>query len=166
MKEKLKEKIVAVIVVGILAILVVGAGSFYAGTKYALAKRGGGMMGGNFQPGQGGMNPIGTAKNRQAAGASFVNGDIIAKDDKSVTIKMRDGGSKIVFFSSTCEVGKFVSGAITDLSVGNSVMINGKTNTDGSVTATSIQIRPAGEINQAGPGGAQTGQATVPAAQK
>ena len=73
----------------------------------------------------------------------MVSGDIISKDAMSITVKLRDGGSKIVFFSDTTEISRFASGSASDLLVGKSVMVNGKTNDDGSVTAQSIQLRPA-----------------------
>lgn len=79
----------------------------------------------------------------------FLNGEIIAKDDKSITIKIQgDSGSKIVFFSDKTEVSKFASGSLSDLQVGQTVFINGTANTDGNVTAQTVQLRPAAPVNQ------------------
>ena len=36
-----------------------------------------------------------------------------------------------------------MTGALSDVSVGQNIMANGKTNSDGSITAQTIQIRPA-----------------------
>ncbi|OIO07392.1 hypothetical protein CO115_00755 [Candidatus Falkowbacteria bacterium CG_4_9_14_3_um_filter_36_9] len=55
---------------------------------------------------------------------------------------MRDGGSKIVFLSDSTSIGKTTDGTVADLEAGKQVTINGKDNSDGSVTAQSIQIRP------------------------
>ena len=106
--------------------------------------------GGNF--GQGGGNRAG---NRMSGGGA--SGEIIAKDAQSITIKLRDGGSKIVFYSSKTDVLKSVTGVADDIAIGKQVMVVGTGNQDGSITAQSVQIRPDGAKM---PGGAPTGPQT------
>ena len=122
--------------------LVVGGGAFYGGMKYDQSKVSADRQA-RIQQFGGGNGVGGQRGTRGANGGGFAPGKILSKDDKSVTIKMRDGGSKIIFYSDTTEVGKFVNGATNDLEVGKTITVNGSTNSDGSVTAQSIQIRPA-----------------------
>lgn len=72
----------------------------------------------------------------------FIGGTVIARDGQSVTVKLQDGGSKIVFIGGSTQVAKTVSGSLADLAVGTNVMVTGSANPDGSVTAQSVQIRP------------------------
>ncbi len=131
------------IVIGVA--LLVGIGSFYGGMRYAQAKapargaRMGQATGGNGQF-QGAAGRNGAARSGMGG---FVNGDILANDGKTLTVKLRDGGSKIVFLGDTTEILKSVAGAASDLEVGKAVMVIGKTNDDGSMTAQNIQLRPA-----------------------
>lgn len=142
----MKKQIITII--GITATVV--GGSFYAGVKYGQNKifssRGGAAAFANLSPGerQARMQQFGGGMGTRAGGRAdggFVSGEIISKDDKSITIKLRDGGSKIVFYSGSTEIGKSVNGTTGDLSNGKTVMINGKANSDGSITAQLIQIR-------------------------
>lgn len=128
--------------VSILAVaVVVGGGAFYGGMKYAENKAVSDRQQRIQQfSGSGTGFRNGGSGNRTASG--FASGEIISKDGKSVTIKLRDGGSKIVFYSDTTKFGKFVSGALSDLEVGKNVSVDGIANSDGSVTAQSIQLRP------------------------
>ncbi len=83
---------------------------------------------------------MGNVSNRNPQGGA-VNGEIIGKDDKSITVKMRDGGTKIVFFSVSTKVTKTADGLAADLQNGKQVMVIGSANQDGSVSAQAIQIR-------------------------
>ncbi len=135
------------------ALIVVGGASFWGGMTYAANKSAsagetvsrfgqGGTRGGRFGGG----------------GGAF--GRIVAKDATSITIELMGGpnatstgqgtGSKIVLYDTNTQIGKFTTGSLNDLSVGENVSISGTGNSDGSITAQMIQIRPA---NVQRPGG-------------
>ncbi len=134
-------------------IVLMAGGMFYFGMKYGETKASSGRL---TQRGAGGMN-IGPAGGQKRSGAGqltgvsngdFANGDIISKDDKSITIKTKDGGSKIVYYSDATIIGKSISGTVSDLSSGETVMVNGKANPDGSIVSQNIQIRPSVQSRQ------------------
>ena len=131
------KKIIPIIIILIIAI---GGGAFYGGMKYTQSKTQQRFTQRFGQSGSATGTFGGNLGNR--TGAGFATGEIISKDEKNVTIKLRDGGSKIIFYSDTTEVGKFVSGTPNDLEIGKTVIVNGKENQDGSITADSIQLRP------------------------
>lgn len=135
------------ILIGVIVAILAGGGGFYGGMKYGETRSYSTFTdGGTRQEGQGRERPRDGRQIRfgnRVGGGDVVSGEILSKDDKSVTVKLRDGGSRIIFFGSTTEVGKFVSGGLGDLSIGTNVFVNGKANEDGSVVAQSIQIRPA-----------------------
>jgi pectate lyase len=130
--------------------LVVGGGSFYGGMKYAQSNSSAGRQGGfaNLSPEerQARLQQFGQASGsrgmRTMGGSGSTAGEVLAKDDKSIIVKLRDGGSKIIFFAENTSVMKSVSGIIQDLKVGEQITVNGTANQDGSISAASIQIRP------------------------
>jgi len=136
MNKTMVKKIIPIIV----ALIVVGGGAFYGGMKYAQSKTPQGFA----QRQQLGASAIGSLDERTGnrTGVGFIAGEIITKDEKSITVKLQDGGSKIVFLSASTEIVKSVSGNSNDLEIGKTVTINGTANQDGSLTAKSIQMRP------------------------
>lgn len=133
------------IVVAILILVLFSGASFYGGMIYGKGRGtnqqfSDGQNGG-FARGNGTRNTNGGPNSR---GGNFISGEIISKDDKSITIKTPNNGSKIIMLSSTTTISKSTDGALNDLENGKTVMISGTTNTDGSIAAQNIQIRPAG----------------------
>jgi hypothetical protein len=132
------------ILLTILMVVLVGAGSFYAGMTYGKTKNSFVNKNGNSQrigaPGDQGNNQMNESR-RMGQGGGFINGTILSKDDKSITLKLNDSGSKIIFLSDSTKITKSATGTATDLNISSNVMVNGTTNSDGSVTAQNIQIR-------------------------
>ncbi len=79
----------------------------------------------------------------------FLSGTVAAKDAGSITVNTRDGSSHIVLLTPATTVAKSVSGSTSDVSVGAEVVISGATNGDGSVSASTIQLRPATPVQPA-----------------
>ncbi len=134
----------------LITAVVVGGGAFYGGMKYGQSKfsfPGRGNFGdlsaedmqARFQQRDGATNGSDTGAPRMGGG--MVLGEIISKDDKSITVSVKSGGSKIVFLSDSVLVNKSVAGSLGDLGVGDSVSVSGSANSDGSINAKSIQIQ-------------------------
>lgn len=106
------------------------AGSFYGGTQYQKSQP---RQGQNGQSGQ----------FRQGSNqARAVSGQVLNSDDKSMTVKLNDGSSKIVIFSTSTTVSQASASAVVNIKPGQQVMVFGSNNSDGSVTAQNIQINP------------------------
>ena len=88
----------------VAALLFIGGGSFLGGMKYAEAKtakaRGAGR---NMQ-----FSGMGSGEVRMfgAGQGGFSRGEIIKKDDSSITLKMPVGSTKIVFYSASTQIRK------------------------------------------------------------
>jgi hypothetical protein len=144
----------------IIAAVVVGALGFAGGVQYgkAVAPQGGSAQVGAAPGGQG-TGRTGGMTRRGGAGSGFAGGQIISKNDTSITLQSPDGSSLIVFISTSTPVTKSVQGSLSDLTVGEQVSVTGSTNSDGSIVAQSVQVRPAMQADKARASGATT---TVP----
>ncbi|MCL5006925.1 MAG: DUF5666 domain-containing protein [Patescibacteria group bacterium] len=111
-----------------------------------------------------GKSSVNQAANRLASGGSFaqrfaargganginvVSGTVLSKDAQSLTIALPNGNSEIVFYATSTPVEKPTPSSINSVATGSTVVISGTQNSDGSFTASSIQLRGSGQ----GPGG-------------
>lgn len=87
---------------------------------------------------------VGTGANRTRTGGNFrpVAGEVIKSDDKSITVKLIDGSSRIVLLTDKTVISKSSDATRTDVVVGEKVAVFGTDNSDGSVTAQNVQINP------------------------
>jgi beta-lactamase superfamily II metal-dependent hydrolase len=123
-------------IVCLVLIAAVGVGSFFGGMKFQQTKNPSPRQ---FQAGQGRGGQFQGANQNQFRP---VNGDIVSSDDKSITVKLQDGSSKIVIYSDSTTVNKTSEGSRDDLKVGEKVMVIGTVGSDETVTAQSIQLNP------------------------
>lgn len=127
------------LIIGILVVALVAGGAFFAGMKYQQSKtpaRGTGFQmtnGQNFRPG---------GRGQGQAGFRPVTGDILSVDGNSITVKLADGTSKIVFISEKTAINKAATATKDELKVGIRIAAYGTDNTDGSVSAQNIQLNP------------------------
>lgn len=127
----MKNKSLIIVVVGVL---IVGAVAFYAGMKYQQSQRG--QFFRQFSNSQGGQNN----QMRGRMGFRPVAGEIISKDDTSITVKLQDGSSKIILLTDGTSYNRSSEGSKTDLKAGERVAVFGMENSDGSVTAQNIEL--------------------------
>jgi len=123
-----------------IIIILITVVSFYGGMKYSKSDTTG-EISRNFSAMRqrtGG----GTRTNRGMSG-EFLRGEVINADAQSVTMKLRDGGSKIVFIGESTKITKSVDGTLSDLEAGNQILATGEENSDGSYTADNIRLEPA-----------------------
>jgi len=122
----------------VILIVVAAAGGFYAGLQYQKSQ-GAQFAGRSGANGQGFGGRFGGAN-----GANFspVRGQILSISDNSITVKQQDGTTKIVVVSSTTAFANTQKAEKTDLKTGDNVMVEGTTNSDGSVTASNVSINP------------------------
>ena len=126
------------IIYGIVGIIIL-AGVFYGGMVYGKSQ--------TTTPNGNVASTSGFPGTRtRGAGAGFAGatiGQIVSKDSTSITLQLpNNSGSKIIFYSNATQISKMTSGTANDLTGGENISVTGTTNSDGSVTAQNIQIRP------------------------
>ncbi|MBU0649681.1 hypothetical protein KJ605_01955 [Patescibacteria group bacterium] len=135
------------VVIVVLVTILVGGASFYGGTLYQKSKtinaltRQFGTNAGRFADRS--ANPaLSGSAGRAGAGFRPIVGEILGKDDSSLTVKMQDGSSKIILLTETTAINRAEKIEASALNAGDTVRVMGVTNTDGSVTAQDIQLNP------------------------
>ncbi len=123
----------------VIVAIICAAVGFLGGMKYRDAKAPQGTrFDGNImqRQGQNGRTIV------RGSGFRPVNGEVVGRDDKSITVKMSDGSTKIILISSTTTINKAMRGDLSDVLSGNMVAVFGSENSDGSITAQNVQINP------------------------
>ena len=99
------------------------------------------------------------------AGGGFVSGQIISVSGNSMTVSLANGNSQVVFYSSSTPITVIKPTVVSAsaLTAGTRVMVTGTSNSDGSLTATSIQAQTGSGFSGGGaaggrPSGTQSGQ--------
>jgi len=96
---------------------------------------------GNFVAGANGGN-FGSMRGAAGAAGGLLSGTVAKQDAGSLTLNTRDGSSHVVLITPATTVQKSVGGSLSDVVVGNTIIVTGSTNSDGSISASSIQLRP------------------------
>jgi hypothetical protein len=132
------------LIIMVVLIVLVGVGAFYGGMKYQASKSP------SFTrqfTGQGNITRGANTPNGARQGFRPVDGEIISSDTNSITVKMADGSTRIVLINDNTLINKADTATKDDLTIGAKVAVFGTDNSDGSVTAQSIQINPAFGLN-------------------
>jgi hypothetical protein len=125
------------IILTIVLVIAVGVGGFFTGMKYQQSKQPTRV---DFQSLRGARQSGGMPAAPQRAGAGMVRGEIIDKDEKSVTVKLPDDSSKIILISENTKINKATEGSVDDLETGKQIVVFGQENSDKSISATNIQL--------------------------
>jgi hypothetical protein len=130
------------VIIPVVVAVLVGAAAFFGGMQYQKSQA---QTNGQFSRngGQGFRMGMGAGMGRFGNGmGGAVIGQIIGSDDKSITVKLQDGSSKIVLLTDSTMISKTQTTSKSDLTQGANVAVFGSPNSDGSVTAQNVQLNP------------------------
>jgi hypothetical protein len=71
----------------------------------------------------------------------MVTGQITAIDSSSITLQLPNGNSQVIFYSSSTQVSEPTVVPASALKEGTNVVVAGTSSSDGSMAATTIQVR-------------------------
>lgn len=147
------------ILIAIVVLLAVAGGSFYGGTLYgknqaqttfAAARQRGGAFPGAGSIVVGELPPDSLQQQGQTLGGALF-GQIKEIGDGAMVISDNNGKQIPVKVTDTTLIEKQASVTLADLVAGETVFISGSTAADGTVTARSVQVAPAGRFGLGGP---------------
>jgi hypothetical protein len=128
----------------IILIIVALGGGFFAGMQYQKSQNtfaaGGGQFANRNFGGGGGQGFGGRGAGGQRV--TPVRGQILSLGSNILTVKQQDGTTKIVVIGTGTVFVNTQKAAVSDLKTGDTVMVVGGANSDGSITASDIQINP------------------------
>lgn len=135
-------------IIAVVLIIVAAAGGFYAGMQYQSGQsRSRFAQGGTFRQGfNGGV----VGQNGQNSNFRPVRGQVLSMGSNTLTVKLPTGGTEIVVLSGSTVFMNTQKATLSDLKTGDTVNVVGTANSDGSVTASDVQINPPGVQRPAG----------------
>ena len=125
----------------IIITTIVAAAIFYSGFSYGQSVASSGASTSAY--GGARVTRTGATAGAGFAGGSAAVGTVVSSDSSSVTVALKSGGSVVAFYSTSTPITDTTVGTQGDLSEGANVTVLGTANSDGSITANSIQIRQA-----------------------
>lgn len=154
----------------ILVVLVIGAGAFLGGTFFQkhqdslrgltgaalmekIAELGSGQATSGVLGDETRGGPEGFAGRGMMGDDGMINGrgtigKITAKTDSTLTVELLNGSTRTINISNSTQIRKTTTGSLADLSVGETVSALGANKSDGSLDASSVQLRDATDIPQ------------------
>ncbi len=126
-----------------VAVVALGIG-FFGGMQYQAGKEGAsGTRGAYFmrRGGAGGQFRLGIDGQ---TGKTFrpVRGQVLSTGNNTITVKLANGSSKIIVLAGSTTFQKSSTASVSDIKQGDTVMVVGQQNSDGSVTANNVDINP------------------------
>lgn len=123
---------------GIVGLIILGGGMFYAGLNFGKKQQ---QPNGFVDPAvKGEVVPTVDPNIPTRQNGGVVNGEVTAVSGKSLKIKLGDGASRDVLITDETIIRTFNVIPFSEITSGKYLLITGKSNKDGSLSAQSIQL--------------------------